>query len=84
MVFKKKDKFSVMLHNISSNLQEAANYFADYRLKNVSDLKIFSEKMKEFETKGDTFVHEVIKELNDAFITPIEREDILTSSDEHG
>ncbi|MEH7744637.1 DUF47 family protein, partial [Neobacillus drentensis] len=44
---------------------------------NVSDLKIFSEKMKELETKGDTYVHEVIKELNDAFITPIEREDIL-------
>ena len=35
MVFKKKDKFSVMLHNISSNLQEAAIYFADYRLRNV-------------------------------------------------
>ncbi|MEH7246742.1 DUF47 family protein, partial [Neobacillus niacini] len=35
------------------------------------------EKMKEIETKGDTFVHEVIKQLNDAFITPIEREDIL-------
>lgn len=77
MVFKKKDKFSVMLHNISSNLQEAANYFADYRLQNVTDLKIFSETMKEFETKGDTYVHEVIKELNNAFITPIEREDIL-------
>ncbi len=51
--------------------------FSEYKLKNVSDLKIFSEKMKEYETKGDTFVHEVIKELNDAFITPIEREDIL-------
>jgi uncharacterized protein len=33
--------------------------------------------MKEIESKGDSFVHEVIKELNDAFITPIEREDIL-------
>ncbi len=33
--------------------------------------------MKEYETKGDTYVHEVIKELNNAFITPIEREDIL-------
>ena len=33
--------------------------------------------MKEFETRGDTYVHEVIKELNNAFITPIEREDIL-------
>ena len=67
----------VLLSNISANSKESVNYFTEYKLKNVSDLKIFSEKMKEYETKGDTFVHEVIKELNDAFITPIEREDIL-------
>jgi predicted phosphate transport protein (TIGR00153 family) len=74
---KKVDKFSALLSNIASNLDESVDFFADYKLKNISDLKIFSEKMKEFESKGDTFVHEVIKELNDAFITPIEREDIL-------
>jgi uncharacterized protein Yka (UPF0111/DUF47 family) len=77
MAFKKVDKFSVLLSNISANLKESANFFTDYKLTNISDLKIFSEKMKEYETKGDTYVHEVIKELNDAFITPIEREDIL-------
>jgi uncharacterized protein len=77
MVFKKKDKFSELLSNISANLTESATYFSEYKLNNVSDLKIFSEKMKDFETKGDTFVHEVIMQLNDAFITPIEREDIL-------
>ncbi|MFF2446329.1 DUF47 domain-containing protein [Neobacillus sp. NPDC058068] len=77
MAFKKNDKFSVLLNNISTNLKESANFFTEYKLKNISDLKIFSEKMKELETKGDSYVHEVIKELNDAFITPIEREDIL-------
>ncbi len=77
MAFKKKDKFSVLLSNISANLKESANFFTEYKLKNISDLKIFSEKMKELETKGDDYVHEVIRELNDAFITPIEREDIL-------
>ncbi|EIJ82016.1 putative pit accessory protein [Bacillus methanolicus PB1] len=77
MVFKKKDKFAVLLSNIAANLKDATNFFADYKLKNVSDLKIFSEKMKDFESKGDSYVHEVIKELNNAFITPIEREDIL-------
>jgi predicted phosphate transport protein (TIGR00153 family) len=78
MVFKsKKDKFAVMLLNISSNLKESSDYFADYKLKNISDLKIFSDTMKQYETTGDDYVHEVIKELNNAFITPIEREDIL-------
>lgn len=77
MVFKKQDKFNTLISNIAVNLKESAMYFADYKLKNISDLKIFSEKMKEYETKGDSFVHETIKELNNAFITPIEREDIL-------
>ncbi|WP_042356590.1 DUF47 domain-containing protein [Bacillus rubiinfantis] len=77
MAFKKQDKFSVLLNKISVNLKESSNFFTEYKLKNVSDLKIFSEKMKEYESKGDSFVHEIIKELNDAFITPIEREDIL-------
>ena len=34
-------------------------------------------RMKEYESKGDSFIHEIIMELNKAFITPIEREDIL-------
>lgn len=80
MAFKssKKDKFTVMLFDISQNLKESANYFADFKLNNVSDLKVFAEKMKEFEHRGDSYVHEVIKELNNVFITPIEREDILS------
>jgi len=77
MAFKKKDKFNALLSDIAINLKDSANYFADYKLNNVSDLKIFSETMKDYETKGDSYVHEVIKELNNAFITPIEREDIL-------
>ncbi|MFS0634686.1 DUF47 domain-containing protein [Mesobacillus foraminis] len=80
MVFKKQDKFANLLSNIAVNLKEGANFFADYKLSTVSDLKIFTEKMKEYETKGDNYVHEVIRELNNAFITPIEREDILALS----
>ncbi|MFS0783256.1 DUF47 domain-containing protein [Bacillus sp. 1P06AnD] len=78
MVFKpKKDKFTTLLTNIAENLKEGADYFAQYKLNNISDLKVFTETMKDYEHKGDDFVHEVIKELNQAFITPIEREDIL-------
>ena len=73
----KKDKFMALLLDIAKNIKESADYFADYKLNNISDLKIFSEKMKKFEHKGDSFVHIMTKELNNAFITPIEREDIL-------
>ncbi|MDR7238733.1 DUF47 domain-containing protein [Neobacillus drentensis] len=77
---KKKDKFFNYLMGISLNLKGSTIYFADYKLKTVSDLEIFSEKMKEFESSGDTMVHDLISELNNAFITPIEREDILALS----
>lgn len=78
MVFKaKKDKFSEMLLNISENIKESAQFLIDHEIKNASDLKEFSIRMKEYETKGDSYMHELIMELNKAFITPIEREDIL-------
>ncbi|MBC6971286.1 DUF47 domain-containing protein [Bacillus sp. Xin] len=78
MAVRKKDKFTNHLSNISLNLNESANYFADYKLKNVNDLKVFSEKMKKYESEGDSLVHEVTKDLHNAFITSIEREDILS------
>lgn len=78
MVFKpKKDKFMDLLLKISENIKVSADYFSDYELNNISDLKVFTENMKSYEHKGDSYVHEVIQELNNAFITPIEREDIL-------
>lgn len=76
-IIKKKDKFNVFLSKIALNMQEGAHYFADYKINSVSDLKVFAETMKDYETTGDSYIHEVIKELNNAFITPIEREDIL-------
>lgn len=58
-------------------MKEGADYFAHYKLNSPEDLKVFYDQMKDYETKGDHMIHEVIKELNQSFITPIEREDIL-------
>ncbi|HEX7063643.1 MAG TPA: DUF47 domain-containing protein [Bacillales bacterium] len=73
----KQDDFFKMLSNISVNLQEGSQYFKDFKIRSESDLKEFSKVMKEYETKGDTFIHELIVALNKTFITPLEREDIL-------
>lgn len=77
MFKKEKDQFSIHLANISANLTESTNFFTDYKLTNSEDLEIFSEKMKDYEKQGDSLVHQVIVDLNNVFITPIEREDIL-------
>ncbi|GGE60898.1 DUF47 domain-containing protein [Priestia taiwanensis] len=73
----KKDKFSIMLGDIAMNLKDCSKYFVEYKIKNISNLKELSQKMKEYETKGDEYIHQIILELNKTFITPIEREDIL-------
>ena len=74
---KKNDAFFEMLLNIADNLYTTSKYFLEFKINNASDLKVFSEEMKDYETKGDKFIHKIIVELNKTFITPIEREDIL-------
>ncbi|EPR26475.1 putative pit accessory protein [Geobacillus sp. WSUCF1] len=77
MIFSpKKDVFFDMLFTISENVKEAAQYFVEYKIRGVSDLKEFARVMKEYERKGDSFIHELVVQLNKTFITPIEREDI--------
>ncbi|GGI14731.1 DUF47 domain-containing protein [Bacillus sp. JJ664] len=73
----KKDVFFEKLLGIADNLHISSKYYVDFKIKNASDLKKFSQEMKEYETKGDKFIHSLIVELNKTFITPIEREDIL-------
>lgn len=66
-----------MLSIISLNLEESAHFFVESKIKNESDLHDFSKKMKDYERKGDSYVHELIIALNKTFVTPLQREDIL-------
>jgi uncharacterized protein len=78
MVFgTKKDVFFEKLLLIANNIEESAKYLIEVKVKNVSDLKEIASVMKSYESKGDTYIHELIVDLNKTFITPIEREDIL-------
>lgn len=77
MAISKKDYFFNQLSLIAENVTKSGQYFVEFKIHNLSDLKEFSKVMKEYETKGDTFIHDIIVQLNKSFITPIEREDIL-------
>jgi predicted phosphate transport protein (TIGR00153 family) len=74
---KKKDKLFLMLLAISDNLKDGGKHFLNYKIKEEKHLDEFRLKMKEYEHKGDDLVDELIKDLNNTFITPIEREDAL-------
>ncbi len=73
----KPDKIMSLLLEIAQNMKECGDTFSSYEVSTTTDLKVFSEKIKDFEKKGDTVVHALNVELNHAFITPLDHEDIL-------
>ena len=78
MFTKKKDKFMVQLEEMVFNLDRAAMEFGKMDFNTHLDLKAYSDNIKTYESHGDELMHQVITDLNQTFITPIEREDILS------
>ncbi|WP_318617813.1 DUF47 domain-containing protein [Sporosarcina sp. YIM B06819] len=74
---RKTDPFFTALLTIAENVQEAIHYADNFKVETAADLKEVSIKLKNYETEGDTLIHDLITKLNKSFMTPIEREDIL-------
>src|SRR5437660_9140940 len=77
----KERKFFRMFRDVSENLTEGARLLHDI-LKNPDDLAQRINKLQEIEHRGDDMKHDIIRMLNQTFITPFDREDIhrLSSS----
>lgn len=78
-MFKKSDKFFDMLVDITENILATSVAFKQ-GVKDFKDAEKFAVYIKGFEDKGDEKTHNIIRALNAAYMTPIEREDILTLS----
>lgn len=70
-----------MTEKQSSNVVEGVNALVDM-LEHYDNIEQKRDKIKKIENEGDKMVHDIFSELNQTFITPIDREDIskLTSS----
>ena len=77
MFNRKPDKFLLYLVDFAKRLHQTVEYFVDFKIKNPETLVEFASTIKKYETEADDKVHKIIKDLNETFITPIEREDIL-------
>lgn len=64
------------LVKISSNVQEAASFFAK-GLEDLSNTEWFAARVKEYELIGDEFTSDLVTLLNATYITPLDREDFL-------
>jgi len=77
----RETKFFRMFRDVSDNLTEGASLLHDI-LQNPQDLPVSINRLQEIEHRGDDMTHDIIRMLNQTFITPFDREDIhaLTSS----
>jgi predicted phosphate transport protein (TIGR00153 family) len=73
----KPDKIMCLMLDLAQIMKDCGNYFNTFNITSASDVKVFSEKVKDFEKNGDVILHEINVELNHAFITSIDHEDIL-------
>lgn len=71
----KEDKFHKMLLDGAYIVQEAASILRK-SLNQLEGSEVAAEKIEVLEHKVDKLVIQAIKELNQAFITPMDREDI--------
>jgi len=77
----RETKFFRMFRDVSENLTEGASLLHNI-LKNPQDLPVRINRLQEIEHRVDDMTHDIIRMLNQTFITPFDREDIhaLTSS----
>ena len=73
----KEDKFHKLFLEAAQNVNEGAKILRK-SLDSLSDKESNVNKIEELEHEGDKLVTIVVKELNEAFITPIDREDIYS------
>lgn len=72
----KDQVFYQTLIDATINIVDAVAMFKE-NVETLSEKEEYAEKLKELESKGDSYTHLVITELNKTFVTPLDREDIL-------
>jgi len=72
----KNDRFFDLFSRSASNISTAARACLEL-VENYSGVEEKVHHIKELESAGDTITHEIIDYLNESFITPFDREDIL-------
>ncbi|MDT8718079.1 DUF47 domain-containing protein [Clostridium sp. 19966] len=72
----KNDKFFDMFIQYSEIIHESTTMLEAF-VKNPSDAEQKFNEIKNIEHKGDEMLHSIFTELNNSFITPIDREDIF-------
>ncbi|RKY86528.1 DUF47 domain-containing protein [candidate division KSB1 bacterium] len=66
-----------MFNQAAHNINEGARLLKQM-LKTFDNLEEYARKIKHLEDEGDSLTHDIIRRLNQTFITPFDREDIYS------
>jgi uncharacterized protein len=72
----RKDSFYPMFAESGQNLVTGARLLKELLGAAPTDRKEIADRMREAEHAGDEVTHAIMRELNESFITPFDREDI--------
>jgi predicted phosphate transport protein (TIGR00153 family) len=71
----KEIDFFSMFEKAAKNLNKGASLFVEM-MENFSEFEMKSKQIYDVEQEGDMLTHEVMRQLNKTFLTPVDREDI--------
>ncbi len=81
--FPKEIDFFEIFDRASVNVTKAASLLVDL-MENFDNIEARAKEIYEVEQEGDILTHEIMKNLNKTFITPIDREDLHSLAASHG
>jgi predicted phosphate transport protein (TIGR00153 family) len=72
----RQNSFYSMFATSGRNLMEGASLLKELLGAEMSERKAIAERMRSCEHAGDEATHAIMRELNETFVTPFDREDI--------
>ncbi|HEU4329768.1 MAG TPA: DUF47 family protein [Lapillicoccus sp.] len=72
----RENSFYSMFATSGRNLMEGAGLLKELLGADLSERKSIAERMRSCEHAGDEATHAIMRELNESFVTPFDREDI--------
>lgn len=73
----KDRQFFSLLMDAAQNLADSAQVFNQF-LQNLQRSGEFAARLKDLEKRGDRYTHDMITLLNKLFVTPLDREDVMS------
>ncbi len=78
-IIPREEKFFEMFEEAAKNIHEGSRFLVEM-MENYTGVEERVKKIQEIEHQGDAITHNIVRKLNQTFITPIDREDIYSLS----